>query len=188
VLPNPLDDGPHLAAPRKFYVDGNFVEIVAHLVYDLDAEGRRFEVRKLTEYAAESVRQMYGSASELRARWSVAAERAELIASLQERGVLLSELVDAAQQPETDPLDLLCNLAFDSPLRTRKERADALRARTTFFSQYGVEATIVLQQIVDKYCSFGVAEFDMPDNFKVPPLSEHGNVNEIAKLFGALKS
>src|SRR6266481_1915783 len=60
--------------PRKYYVDGGVVEIAAHLVYELDADGRRLQVKKFTEYTAESVRSMYSSAAELRTKWSNAAE------------------------------------------------------------------------------------------------------------------
>jgi type I restriction enzyme R subunit len=60
--------------PRKYYVDAGVVEIAAHLVYELDADGRRLQVKKFTEYTAESVRSMYPSAAELRTKWSNAAD------------------------------------------------------------------------------------------------------------------
>ncbi|QHN05378.1 DEAD/DEAH box helicase [Granulicella sp. WH15] len=182
--PNPLDDGPINAAPRKYYVDGTAVEIATHLVYDLDAEGRRVEVRKLTDYSAETVRKLYESPLDLTTRWSLAATRAEVIGALQERGIILKDLALAAGQPEVDPLDLLCNLAYDTQLITRKQRTEALKSNTQFFTKYTGEAAVVLMQILEKYSEFGVAEFDMPDIFKVQPLSEHGNVTEIAAIFG----
>ncbi len=64
---------------RKFYVDGGTVEIAAHLVYDLDADGKRLQVKKFTEYTGDNVRTMYPSAAELRAKWSNAEERAAII-------------------------------------------------------------------------------------------------------------
>jgi len=33
------------------------------------------------------------------------------------------ELAETAKQPDADPFDLLCHLAFNAPLRTRRERA-----------------------------------------------------------------
>ena len=42
--------------PRKFYVDDGEVEIIRHLVYELDAEGRRLTCRHLSDYASEKVR------------------------------------------------------------------------------------------------------------------------------------
>ena len=36
--------------PRKFYVDDGEVEIIRHLVYELDADGRRLTCKHLTDY------------------------------------------------------------------------------------------------------------------------------------------
>jgi type I restriction enzyme R subunit len=42
-----------MAPRRKYYVDGGSVEIVAHLVYDLDADGKRLQVKKFTDYTGD---------------------------------------------------------------------------------------------------------------------------------------
>ena len=41
---------------RKYYFDGGHVEIAAHLVYELDPDGRQLRVVRFSEYAAEKVR------------------------------------------------------------------------------------------------------------------------------------
>jgi type I restriction enzyme, R subunit len=84
---------------RKFYVDGGAVEIAAHLVYELDADGRRLQVKRFTEYTAESVRSMYPSAADLRSRWSAPDERAAIIAALEERGIG-AEVASVAREGE----------------------------------------------------------------------------------------
>jgi len=37
---------------------------------------------------------------------------------------------------------------------------------------------------VEKYAEHGTAQFVIPDVLKVPPISERGNVIEIARFFG----
>jgi type I restriction enzyme R subunit len=37
---------------------------------------------------------------------------------------------------------------------------------------------------LEKYSEHGIAQFEIPDALKVPPISEHGNVMEIADMFG----
>jgi type I restriction enzyme R subunit len=70
-------------------------------------------------------------------------------------------------------------------LRTRRERADRLRKdKKDFFNQYGSEAKMILNELLDKYADYGTAQFIIPDVLKVPPISDHGNVIEIANLFG----
>src|ERR1039458_3438937 len=74
--------------PQKFYVDRGTVEIAAHLVYELDENGKQLRVVKFTDYTADNVRNMYPSAAVLRSKWSSAEERAEIIKALGDRGVL----------------------------------------------------------------------------------------------------
>ena len=46
------------------------------------------------------------------------------------------------------------------------------------------EAKAVLNDLLEKYAEHGTAQFLIPDALKVPPISERGNVIEIASLFG----
>src|SRR6185436_5519068 len=91
----------------------------------------------------------------------------------------------AANQPEADPFDLLCHFAFNAPLRTRRERAQRLRSeRKDFFEQHGPEARQILDELLEKYAEHGAAQFVLPDVLKVPPVSDHGQIGDITKLFG----
>jgi type I restriction enzyme, R subunit len=171
--------------PKKYYVDNGSVEIAAHLVYELDGNGKQLRVVKFTDYTAEKVRSMCPSAALLRSKWSKAEERAEIIQALEDRGISFEELVAAAKQPDADPFDLLCHVVFNAPLRTRRERAEMLRReKKDFFEQYGPEAHGVLTEMLDKYIEYGTAQFQIPEILKVPPISERGNVPQIAAFFG----
>ena len=170
---------------RKYYFDEGHVEIASHLVYELDPDGKQLRVLKYSDYAAEKVRTLYPSAPELQKKWANPSERSEIIDKLAQRGIRFDELAETAKQPDADPFDLLCHLAFNAPLRTRRERAQRLREeRKDFFEQYGPEARAILGELLDKYAEYGTAQFVLPDVLQVPPISHRGNVIEIAKLFG----
>jgi type I restriction enzyme, R subunit len=170
---------------RKYYVDSGQVEIVAHLVYELDPDGKQLRVVQYTDYAAEKVRTLYSSAADIRQRWADPAQRSKIIAALEERGINFDALASAASQPEADPFELPCHLAFNAPLRTRRERADRPRKeQKDFFEQYGPQARAILNELLDKYAEHGMAQFVIPDVLKVPPISNHGNVMEIVGFFG----
>lgn len=170
--------------PRKFYFDNGQVEIVSHLVYELDPDGKQLRVVKFTDYTAEKVRILYPSAAKLREEWADAARRAEIIAELGERGIDLDRLREITLQPDADPFDLLCHLAYSAPLRTRRERSDRVkRDEAEFFAQYGPEARQILNDLLDKYAEHGVAQFDLPGILRVPPLSERGSVRDITRYF-----
>lgn len=170
---------------RKFYYDGGHVEIATHLVYDLDPDGRQLRMMRYVDYTAEKVRTLCASAPDLRALWADPLARAEFIERLAERGIAFDELADAAQQPEADPLDLLCHLVFNAPLRTRRERAQHLKqSRKDLFDRYGPEARQILDELLEKYAEHGDAQFVLPDILKVPPLSLHGQIGDIIRAFG----
>ena len=176
---------PPFADRRKFYYDGGQVEIAAHLVYELDPDGRQLRVVRYTEYAADKVRSLCPSAPELRIQWADPVKRAEIIQKLADRGVDFQALAESANQPDADPFDLLCHLAFNAPLKTRRERAQALKSeRTDFFDQYAPEARAILEELLEKYAEHGDAQFVLPDVLHVPPISSHGTLGDILNLFG----
>ncbi len=170
---------------RKYYFDGGQVEIIAHLVYELDPDGKQLRVVKFTDYAAERVRTLCPSLVELRKRWADPDLRSNIIAKLEERGIDFDELRSATGQPDADPFDLLCYVAFNTPVRSRRERAERLRKeKKDFFDRYSPEARAVLNDLLEKYAEHGTAQFLIPDVLKVPPIAERGNVIEIANFFG----
>lgn len=70
-------------------------------------------------------------------------------------------------------------------MRTRRERAEALKKdREDFFSNYSEEAREILMELLDKYADYGLAQFKIPDVLKLSPIEKHGNIKEIATIFG----
>ncbi len=182
-------EGPTTEPPtelrQKYYVDGGRVEIAAHLVYELDPEGRQLRVVRYTDYAADKVRRLVPSSHALRDAWTDPEKRAALIEQLVERGIDFDELSSQAKQPDADPFDLLCHLAFNAPLRTRRERARQLKtANPDLFTRFHPKARAVLEDLLEKYAEYGEAQFTLPDVLKVPPLSDHGQPAEIIRFFG----
>ena len=128
---------------------------------------------------------MYTSADDMRQDWIDPRRRAQIIERLAERGIEFERLASVTNHPDADPFDLLCHVAFNGPLRTRRERAERLRHdRKDFFDQYGPEARVILNELLDRYTEHGAPQFVMPDVLKLRPIRDHGNVMEIAELFG----
>ena len=171
--------------PRKYYVDGGEGYIAKELVYELDAEAHQLKLVKLIDYTSDELRALYPSDAEVRQQWADPGQRQDIVNLLQDKGIDIEELKDATNQPDADPLDLLCHIAFDSPLLTRRLRAEKLRQeKQDFFDTYGSEARAILEALLEKYMEHGTAQFAFPDVLKVPPISEYGNVVEISELFG----
>jgi len=172
-------------APRKYYFDGGSVEIAAQVVYELDSEGKQLRVISYSDYAKNKVKALYRSPDDLRADWRQSEQRRAILQALAERGIDLRRLGEVAGAPDADPLDLLCHLAFNGPLRTRQDRAQRLAgSHQDFFDHYGPEARAILGELLDKYAEHGLDQLKLPDVLKLPPLSDHGNASEIARMFG----
>ncbi|MCK6557110.1 DEAD/DEAH box helicase family protein [Candidatus Binatia bacterium] len=180
VIGDPPDE-----EPRKYFYDGGQVQVAAHLVYELDAEGHQLRVVQFTDYTAERVRALFPTAVELRAAWADPERRADIIEKLAERGIDFDELTKVTSQPDADPFDLLCHVAYSAPVRTRRERVDRLRKeRRAFLEKHSGVTRQILEELLEKYAEHGTAQFVLPDVLQVPPISDHGNVIEIARYFG----
>jgi type I restriction enzyme R subunit len=169
----------------KYYVDSGVVQVVAHVVYELDAHGNQLRVIQYSDYTKEQVRTMYPTAEALLADWSNPERRSSIIESLRDRGIDFDELSQVAGKPDADPFDLMCHLAFGAPLRTRRERANNLKKKQAqFFGQYSPIARAILEELLAKYEELGASQFVIPDVLQVPPISELGTIQEIAMEFG----
>lgn len=174
-----------IAEPRKFYVHGGPGGIDTEVTYDLDADGSKLRTVQITQYVADTVKTLYTNSEDLRRQWSDFDQRSVAVEKLEERGIDFQELCAETGHPDADPFDLLCHLAFNAPLLTRKQRAEKLRKeKADFFDQFGPEARTILIELLEKYAEHGTSEFSVPDVLEVPPISNHGNVVEIARKFG----
>jgi type I restriction enzyme R subunit len=160
----------------------------ANVVFDLDADGKRLRMVKLTEYAGEKVKTLWRTPEELRDAWMDLERRQEIVDELAKRGIEFESLAEAAKMPDADPFDLLCHFAFQSPVRTRKDRAAKLKDDpSAFLGKYGKDARAVLSAMLDKYADHGAEQFAIPEILEVPPISEYGNVAEIVNYFGGVQ-
>lgn len=146
---------------------------------------RKHRAVTVFDMAKRMVRSLYPNAAALRAKWADPRQRAALIALLEEKNIKLDALAAATNQPDADPFDLLCYIVFSTPLRTRRERANALRrALPEAFKDYRAEAREILELLLEKYAEYGTAQFDLANILKVQPFSRYGNMREIMGIFG----
>ncbi|MBQ1762008.1 MAG: DEAD/DEAH box helicase, partial [Aquincola sp.] len=184
VINEPTDE------PRKFYIDGGEVEVIGHLVYDLDTDGKKLQVVKYTEYSGRAVRTLYPTREALQSAWADPDTRSEVLRELTERGISFEELASSSEQPDADPFDLLCHLAWNAPLLTRRQRAEAARRQAQdMFGQYSDTAREILTLLLDRYIERGILQFNaLSELMKVQPFDRYGSPSEIAlRHFGGVR-
>ena len=101
--------------PRKFYVDDGEVEIIRHLVYELDTDGKKLGCHQLTDYTGDKVRTLYPNAPALRRDWLDTDRRAGIVEQLAQRGIDLETLAETAGKPEADAFRPLVPLWLTTP-------------------------------------------------------------------------
>jgi type I restriction enzyme R subunit len=190
---DPTDErggGVIITEPRKYYVDGGEVEVIGHLVYDLDADGKKLQVVKYTEYSGRAVRTLYPTRAALQSAWANPDTRSEVLRELSERGISFDELTASSANPDADPFDLLCHLAWNAPLLTRRQRAEKAKRQTQdLFAQYGDTAREILTLLLDRYIDRGILQFQaLSELMKVQPFDRFGSPSEIAsRHFGGVQ-
>lgn len=184
--PPRIIDPQRVGERRKFYLaNGVTVEILHDTVQQLDANGRKLRTVAFTDYTGEQVRTLYPSAQSLRDAWATAEQRQRIVGELEERGIALEHLAGVMGQPDSDPFDLLCGLAFRTPVLTRTQRVERLRKeQREFFTRYAPEARTILECILDQYARYGPDELVLPDVLRLPAIAKQGTVPEIVARFG----
>lgn len=167
--------------PRKYYVKEGEVTIVAESVQVLDAGGK-LRTLEFTQYAKGEIKTLFTDAESFRAAWADPEQRQNIVTELEDRGISLEQLSDITKLTDADPFDMLCHVAFDLKPMTRRERAERVRKAATL-AAYSNGAREVIELILDKYVQFGANELNA-GVLEVKPISDKGNITEIAALFG----
>ena len=165
----------------KYIVDDVPVSVVAERVQYCDADGKLI-TESLKDYTRQKVHDQYASLDDFLTNWTKAERKQAIIDNLQEHGVFFDELGETVGK-DFGPFDLICHVAFDQPLLTRRERADNVKKRN-YFTKYGEQAKAVLNALLDKYADVGIENIEDINILRIQPISEFGAPMEIIEWFG----
>jgi type I restriction enzyme R subunit len=125
----------------------------------------------------------YASLDTFLRRWRSEDRKQAILEELEDAGLRLDILADEVN-PELDPFDLICHVAYGQPPLTRRERANNVRKRDVF-ATYGPQARAVLDALLAKYQDDGiVAGLDDVRILQIPPLDRMGTTVELVRQFG----
>ena len=167
--------------PRKFYIHGEEVRIVAERIEYLDEYGK-LVTESLRDYSKKALRKHFASLDDFLKRWNDAERKQAIIEELENEGLLLDPLAEEVGK-DFDPFDLICHVAFDQPPLTRRERVENIRKRDVFI-KYGAQAKTVLEALLQKYQDEGVTSLDDAQILRVSPFDTMGTPIELLKQFG----
>ena len=117
--------------------------------------------REFVALLHEELNTLVHDQAELRAIWSEPAERAKLLGRLLDRGfgaTQMSAMRELLGATDGDLFDVLGNVAWATPLRTRQERAAAARKELAAGHRYGAAQRAFLDFVLDHYVAEGEGE------------------------------
>lgn len=167
---------------RKVYVNGVDVSVLISRELYFDQHGRPITT-SLKDHTREIIRGQFATLDDFLNKWNETERKEAIITELAEQGVMVEALYDAVNR-EVDLFDLICHVAYEQPLLTRKERANNVRKRN-YFTKYGEQARKVLEALLDKYADQGIENMENIQILNVPPINKIGSVTEIIKAFGS---
>ena len=167
--------------PRKYYIKGEEVTIMAERIQYLDEYGK-LVTESLRDYSQKALRKHYASLDVFLNRWNSTDRKQAIIDELEAEGLFLEPLAEEVGK-DLDPFDLICHVAFDQPPLTRRERVAHIRKHDVF-TKYGPQARAVLEALLQKYQDEGVTSLDDPRILKVSPFDTMGTPIELLNTFG----
>lgn len=187
--PKPAEQPPAPSEPTKLYIDTGEFHVVAEAVQVPDTTTGRLRLTEYGEHVKGVVRSMASSAGDFIARWARSPSRDEIVDELASRGIALADLpADRATHADVDPLDVLLQVAWNVPARTRAERARRVReTHATEIAELSATAQQVLNTLLDRYAVHGIGDVTSTEVLSVPPIRSVGSPVEIAKEFGGTR-
>ena len=166
---------------KKYYVNNVEVRVLNERVQMFDNAGKLI-TQSLKDYTKQTAKEKFKSLDNFIQKWRAADKKLVLIKELMDQGIFLNELRDEVGK-DFDDFDLICHVAFDQKLVTRKERANNVKKKN-YFNKYGEKARAVIDALLDKYSDEGIEDIETMTVLKVNPFIQFGTPMEIVSFFG----
>ena len=185
ILDNPDEEEDQGDRTSKKYTIGRQEFRVSREKVQYYGKDGKLITTSLRDYSRTQLREAYESLDNFLRRWEESDRKQALLDELVDQGLSL-EMLEAAMGESGkayDLFDLICYVAFDQPPLTRQERAKQVQKRDVF-TQYGDQARLVLEGLLQKYADQGVLTIEDQNVLKLEPLSQLGTPVELMKHFG----
>lgn len=168
----------------KIVVKGINVYIEEELY--VEVEGEKINKARYIEYARENVRKKVLTLDDLRKIWINREDRKKFLGELKAKSInpeLIAQLLD---RPDADAFDIIAHVAFDAPILSRDDRAQAfLNERQQFINSFNETARKIILNLIEKYKIGGIDEIS-PEALESPDIQKIGKLKEIIDSFGGV--
>ncbi|MCW3138270.1 MAG: DEAD/DEAH box helicase family protein [Methanophagales archaeon] len=152
----------------------------------VEVEGKKLNKARYIEYAKENVRKKVLTLDDLRKIWINKESRKKFLEDLKRKSInpeLIAQLFD---RPDADAFDIIAHVAFDAPILSRDDRAQALlNEKQQLINSFNETANEVLLNLIEKYKIGGIDEIS-PEALESPDIQKIGKLKEIINSFGGI--
>lgn len=168
----------------KITVAGLTVTIADEAIFMVDGIGEPMSLQQYLDYTRSRITGIAADRQKLRAIWQDPEQRKLFLKELRRASVQLEPLTELLSVPSSDQFDIICGLAFDTPIRSRHERVVEFKQReTAWLDLQAAQIREVLLALLDKYELAGLEEMTSPEIFRVSPFREMGSTRGVLQRF-----
>jgi type I restriction enzyme R subunit len=177
-----------MVTTERIRVEGLEVTIADEATFLVEATGEQLSLEQYLDYTRRKVVGYVPEWARLAEVWAEPDKRRAFLDDLRRASIHVEVLAEVLGQPEADQFDLLAHIAFDKPIRTRRERARAFETQEgAFLDRYQDKAREVILALLDKYRLGGVEQLSDPRVFRTSPFREMGQSPGVIRRFGGVE-
>ena len=187
--PEPVDGGTVIIDGQTPIVDsaGCQVRIVDEEVkiYDFES-GKLIRTESISDYIKRTIAKMYPTAESFDAAW-LSQNRNSAEKDIETKGIDLAQYQEETNNAELDHYDIIRELVYDIPAKSRHERAKSVR-EGGFLDSYNDFQRNIINMLLDKYIEFGLDEITKTTVLKLDEFARFGSPVRIAEQFGGTEA
>ena len=182
----PLPPVPPKVKREKIRVRGVDVFVMSERVQYYDKDGKLI-TEDLKDYSRKNILSEYATLNDFLTKWNSDEKRKVIIEELKNQGILLEALREEVNNPELDDFDLICHIAYDKKPLTKSERVKKVKQKA-YFEKYSEPAQKVLIELLNKYATDGITDFEDRKILQLEEFRQFGNpIAIVNNIFGGLQ-
>ena len=169
--------------------DGCKVQVVNEEVkiYDFES-GKLIRTESLSDYIKRTFTGMFPTIEDFNDIWLGHASRNVAEHDIAAKGIDLEAFKNETNSEDVDDYDLIRELVYNLPAKSRYERAKVVRG-SDFLDKYPDEfQKTIINLLLDKYIEFGLDEIEKTSVLKLEEFEQYGSPVRIAERFGGIES
>ncbi len=154
-------------------------------IYDFKT-GKLIRTENIDDYVKRTILELFPNVDNFNETWLDREKRESAENTLIERGIDLNVYREESGNEELDYYDVIQELVYNAPAKSRHERAKAAK-ENGFLNNYSNEfQNIIINLLLDKYVEFGLNEIEKTSVLKLEEFEQFGSPVRIAEKFGGI--